>query len=41
MTDNKEWEEIPKETCPMCDGMGLFDDSTMCNHCDGEGLVEC
>lgn len=34
-------DEIPKENCPSCDGIGLFDDSTTCQTCDGEGLIEC
>lgn len=34
-------DEVPMEDCPNCDGIGCFDDSTICKTCDGEGLIEC
>jgi len=26
--------------CPQCDGIGVFDDSTTCQFCDGTGEVD-
>lgn len=34
-------DDIEQENCPICDGNGCLDDSTLCTHCEGSGMVEC
>jgi len=26
--------------CSECDGLGIFDDSTMCTYCEGTGEID-
>jgi len=30
-------DTILNECCPMCDGLGIYDDSTPCDFCDSTG----
>ena len=27
-------------SCPMCDGIGIYDDSTLCGVCNGSGEID-